>query len=88
MTTRTKKSKRNIIEGKAEVCCHCISWWYDLDNLKLTDEIQERLAEEAEERAQHDLIEGCPTGGLNCLYHGDDAPGGVEICGGWQIERD
>ena len=81
-------AKRNTVDGIIEVCCHQVEWWYDMDDLKLTDEIKERLEKEAEDRAKSQINEGMVCGELNCLYHGDEAPGGVEIRGAWEIKRD
>lgn len=88
---RTKASKpatpkRKLFEGVVEVCCHRVPFWYDVTGYELTDELQERLTEEAEERAQASIIEGYRSGELNCYYVFPDETEG-EIRGWWDIDR-
>ncbi len=78
-----------LFEGTAVVCCHRIEFYYEWDDLELTDELKERLQGEAEDRARHDIGKDCCIGDLNCLYHDDEiVPDGIEIHGRWNIKSD
>ena len=77
----TKTPKRRIFDGTVEVCCHTVKFWYDIGRRKLTDELKERLTEEAESRAKDRINADYHSGDLNCLYN--DA----EISGWWGIDR-
>lgn len=77
--------KKNTYEGFIEVCAHSVSFYYDLDEREITDDLQEALTEEAENRATKCIVEGYRSGELNCLYVDSDG-NGDEICGWWQIE--
>lgn len=81
MSTATSKI---TLEGKFDVCCHTILFWYDLGDLDLTSELEEVLTEEAESRAKICIIDGCHAGELNCLWQDEDE---TEIRGWFQIER-
>lgn len=80
------KKKRRTFDGEVSVCAHRVSFWYDIGERELTDELRERLGEEAESRAKECIIEGCISGELNCLY--DDGSEDAEIRGWWDICRD
>ena len=54
--------------------------------LTLTDELRERLDEEAEDRAKTCLNDGCHSGELNYLYVFDEGPE-EEIRGWWEIDN-
>lgn len=68
-------------EGKVQVCAHTVEFWYELDDLNLSDELESCLTEAAEERAQSCIIEGYLSGELNCLWRGER-----EIRGWWNIQ--
>lgn len=68
-------------EGKVEVCAHTVEFWYELDDLELSDELENCLAEEAEEHAKALIVEGYRSGELNCLWGGER-----EIRGWWEIQ--
>lgn len=66
-----------------QACGHTISCWYDDDGLEddgleLTEELSERLAEEAESRARALIPQDYVSGELNCLI------GDTEIRGWWR----
>ncbi|MGH8897014.1 MAG: hypothetical protein ACRDZ4_08345 [Egibacteraceae bacterium] len=73
---------RSIFEGKADVCSHRVTFWYDVGGMARTDELAETLAEEAEARAKACIIEGYHSGELNCPY--DER----EVRGWWEIGHD
>jgi hypothetical protein len=82
-----RKRKRRIFEGTVYTCQHRVSFWYDLNDLELTDELGELLTEEAEDRAHHCICEGYHSGELNCLYlNGDGDQDEHEVRGWWSIE--
>lgn len=74
---------KNIFYSETEVCCHRILFWYDLITLKQTDELKERLTEEAESRAKACIVDGCRSGELNCLWEGE-----TEVRGWWEIVKE
>jgi len=69
------------IEGKSSICAHTVSWSYEVHDLEETEELRNRLEEEAESRAKEMIIIGNNCGELNCLWMGE-----VEIRGWWQID--
>lgn len=77
------KTKRNIFEGVVETCAHRVSFWFDLEEIELTPELEEWLTEHAEERAKQCIIEGYVSGELN-YYHSDTDS---ELRGWWDIIR-
>jgi hypothetical protein len=61
-------------DGTVHVCAHEVSFWFKGDK-PITDELKERLTEEAEERSKSQIIEGYVQGELNyedeeCSYTG------------------
>lgn len=85
--TQMPNKRVTTFEGTVETCCHRVAFRYWDFRAVLTDELQQRLTEDAEERAKQCIIEGCHSGDLNCLYI---TPTGreLEIRGWWEIERD
>lgn len=90
MAKRRKKAKKpNEFSSRVEVCCHQVSFRYDLEDHKIPEDVEEfhrRLADEAEERAKAMIVEGCHCGDLNCLYVYDDGSDD-EIRGWWEIDN-
>lgn len=79
---RTKRIPyRRVYEGTVDVCCHQVSFWYDVTGERITESL-EALEREAEDRAQACIIEGFHSGEL-CYLHN----GATEITGWWKIER-
>lgn len=74
--------KRRTYSGVVTVCLHRVSFWYDIEGVRLTKTLKEVLTEEAEERAKHCINEGYHSGELNCLYRDE------EIRGWWSIQGD
>ncbi|MGA2063272.1 MAG: hypothetical protein ABSG67_22605 [Thermoguttaceae bacterium] len=68
--------------GTVEVCRQSVSFWYDIEEIELTEECKEKMTEEAEERAKELITEEYWCGELNCGW--DDQ----EIRGWWQIGHD
>lgn len=84
--------RQAVVHGVVEVCCHRVAWryWQGFLNPRrrgISDELVEQLEREAEERAQHCIIEGCCCGDLNCLYVHPDGKE-REIRGWWEILND
>ena len=75
-------AKKNIIEGEFVACAHRVTWWYDCEDHEVTDELRERLENEAEERARHCIAEDYVSGELCCLVGGEH-----ELRGWWDIVR-
>lgn len=78
--------KHNDFKKTIEVCCHRVSVWYDLEDVELSDELEERLEEEAEERTKSCIIEGYVAGEL-CYYHYDENDKMTFFRGWWEIQR-
>lgn len=84
-----KAETKTYFEGCVNVCCHEVSFWYDLGDLELTDELRDALTEEAEKRATFCIVDGCSSGDLNCLYMDHENDGqDYEVLGWWKIEKD
>lgn len=79
------KTKRNTVEGELWICCHRVKWWYDLGDRKLNEILRSCMEEEAEERAQKMIVEGCHSGELNCVINFDNDTS-AEFRGWWRIE--
>ena len=79
---------KKTIDGVIEVCCHRISYWWDMDGVEIDpaeysdEEVRERLQEEAESRAKTCLTDGCSSGELCCVI------GETELHGWWGIEKE
>lgn len=76
-------------ETIVEVCCHRVQIRYWGFKTPLTDEVEQRLEEEGEQRAKQMICEGFYSGELNCLYVDDDVDDDgkeEEIRGWWEIE--
>lgn len=69
------------VEGTISVCAHNVTYSYEVEYLIVTPEMEQRLREEAESRAQVMIIEGYHSGELNCVWECEH-----EIRGWWQIE--
>lgn len=65
---KKKRNRRKRFEGHVEVCCHRVSFWYDIGYRKLTEDLQQHLEREAEERARECISEGCRSGDLICMH--------------------
>lgn len=80
---RTKLgSRRYVISGRLEACCHVIEWWYDVGRGKKPDDFEERLEQEAESRARCCIAQDCCSGELNYC------DGEKEWRGWWKIVTD
>lgn len=78
-----KKTKTTgTFEGTANIYAHRVSFRYWDFESELTPELQDSLQNEAEEKAKHDLNEGCHAGELNCVNPDNDE----EIRGWWDIK--
>ena len=77
-----KAKNRRTFSGTVEVCCHEVSFWYDVGSRRLTDEFKEALEFEACGRAKDLICEGFFAGELNCLWRGE-----AEIRGWWEIKH-
>jgi hypothetical protein len=72
---------KRIYEGTVTVCCHEVSFYYNLPPRKrVTDEIQANMTEEAEERAKTCIIDNCNQGELN--YETEN----FQATGWWRIK--
>ena len=88
---RGKKYRGRIVSGADDICCHRVSYWYDLCGYPtLSDDEAERLREQLEndayDRAREMIYEGCYCGDLCSLFVYDNGKD-VEIFGNWTIER-
>lgn len=81
---RTKR--RKTVGGEIVCCCHRVSWWYDIEGVPYSDDMEARFEEEAEERARHCIADDCCSGELNCLWI-DDRGREHEVRGWWSIEN-
>lgn len=80
MKTTIRKTKRGrIIEGESKVCCHRISWWYEIPKIRMNDGLIRVFEEAAEDRAQVCIIDGCSSGQLCC------GVGDRSFCGWFEI---
>ena len=84
-TTITITRKRGVgyrrtLAGQVDVCCHQVSYWYDITGMRLVDGTATRLEAEAEDRAKDCIIEGYWSGELCCVVGGER-----EVHGWWQI---
>lgn len=70
------------VRGTVTVCGHTVEYWYDVEDIKLSDELVESLKEEAESRAKAMINEGYNQGELNCLWQGEE-----EIRGWWVVSQ-
>jgi hypothetical protein len=77
-------TRKNIVDGTVEVCCHRVSYWYEVPKRKQTEELREKLEEASEERARECINDECSSGEL-CFY---DTEAELEYRGWWTIERD
>ena len=66
-----------------EVCCHCVAFRYSDIASDLTIELEEALAEEAEERATALIPQGYHSGELVFIGGADSEE--EEIFGWWEI---
>ena len=73
--------------GTVHVCAHRVTFWYDLEELSLSDELRDQLTTEAEDRAKYSISEGYVSGELNCLYIDHENDKDYEVRGGWEIEQ-
>jgi hypothetical protein len=73
------------VSGTANMCCHVVEWWYDIDDAPQTPELLGRLAEEAEARAKSQIIEGVRSGDLCCCIPSEDRRTEDEFFGSWAI---
>lgn len=87
MTKQAKRGKRYEFTGYVYTNCHRVSFRWELDGHELTQEMDQRLREEAEDRAHHMICEGCCSGDLCAIYVTPDKQE-LEFWGWWEIERD
>lgn len=75
---------RNLCEGEFDCCAHRISFWFDIGERELTDEMTSRLEDSAFERAKESICEGFVSGELCELYtfENDEQE---ELRGWWDI---
>ena len=73
---------RRTLRGQVNVCCHQVSYWYDITGVRITDSVATRLEIEAEEWAETCIVQGYWSGELNCLLDGER-----EVRGWWEIAR-
>jgi hypothetical protein len=86
MIAKVKKSKKHgrVFEGVLDVCCHRVTFYFDIPGIPHVEDFAERMEEEAEERAQFCISEGCYSGDLcTVLVRGQKE---YEIFGWWSIE--
>jgi hypothetical protein len=85
----TQRTYQRGYEGKFEACAHYIKfsyWWDGWPNL--TDELAERLLDEAERRVRELLAADYHSGEL-AYHHHDHATGKEDtLFGWWEIARD
>jgi hypothetical protein len=84
MAKRPKRAKHSSWRSIMRVCCHPVSFTFDLGHLKLTDEMKVLLESAAREQVQEQLCDGFSSGTLTRVIDlGDD--GQVELRGWWDI---
>lgn len=89
ITPETKQQGKNMkttsqeYQGEVSVCAHRVSFRYWDFDAQLNSELEQELADHAEERAKECIIEGCSSGQLN-FFHTDTEE---EIGGWWEINR-
>ncbi len=76
-------TRKEVFQGRVEVCLHQVSFWYDIDESEVTTDIADALTEEAERRAKELINQGFHSGSLNHVIGGEREVGGF-----WKIERD
>lgn len=74
----------NEVKGDVHVCAHRVAYSYWGIEGEITDELKERLEQEAEERAKSQINEDFVGGELNCIF--DFGEGETEIRGWWKID--
>lgn len=82
MSGRASNPPMRTFEDTLEACGHTIAFWYDIGKRELTDDLKERLTEEAEQRTRAMISEDYRSGELNCCF--EDG----EVRGWWNIKRE
>jgi len=72
-----------VHEGTVHVCAHNVSFWYR-GPAPITEELKERLNNEAEERARECINEECVQGELHYMTPDNKE---IQYSGWWKIER-
>ena len=80
ITRKRGTGYRRVLQGQVNVCCHQVSYWYNITGVPLADRVATRLEAEAEDRAKDCIIEGYWSGELCCLLDGKR-----EVTGWWKI---
>ena len=82
-----KNKIQNRCEGSLNVYTRNVSYWWKLDQIELTGDMENVLEEDAENRAKEMISEGYFRGELCCNYV---FPDGSDCCfwGWWEIEPD
>jgi hypothetical protein len=85
LRTKSTHTYKRIAEGEIEVCCHRITWWFDITGIRHAESVLERLESEAEEKCRYDLNKGCHSGEL-CFCGQTDDGRDIECHGWWNIK--
>lgn len=75
----------NKINGKSAVLFHKILWYFNVGDANQTQELYDKLKEEAESKCRQDIISGCMSGEL--CFSGLVKDQEVEYFGWWMFEE-
>lgn len=79
----TTKSPSDTFSDEVDVCCHRVSFYFEMGRRVWNDDLLDALKEEAENRAKAMISEGYQSGELCMIWRGSK-----EFFGHWSIIRD